>query len=335
MIAGLPDTTLPVTIDDLDETPPLAGGDGAVRASKALMGGQVSVHVRPSSSLSASAADRAARLILGRIEAWAARLTRFDPASELSRMNGAPTPTVGIGPTLTAVLDWGRGAEILSDGIVDVGLLDARLRAEGMDRPSEPPSPGSGRPATRHWSLRRHGRGASVERSIGLRFDLDGVAKGWLADRALDLLPNASTVVDADGDVAVQVADGTGWAIGVADPLCPGSQVAVVRLTRQRAGIERFGIATSGTSVHRWATDGDVRHHLIDPRTGHPAQTDVIQATAIASTARAAEAFAKTAVILGSRAARERMARPDVLGLVLITLDGAVVATRPTLRFLA
>ncbi len=318
-------------------TPSETGESGArwVSASEDLMGGRVSIHARPAGALTPDAAARAVAMTLARIGAWAGRLTRFDPASELSRLNAAPPRHVEIGPTLTEVLDWGRGAESLSDGIVDIGLLDARLLAESGLAPGDDPQAVPGLPASRRWSLTRNGRGATVDRPAGLRFDLDGVAKGWLADRALDLLPGISAVVDADGDIAVRVADEDGWAVGVADPREPGALLAVLNLGQSGEGVTRFGVATSGTSVHRWSADGRLRHHLIDPRTGRPAETDVVQATVIARTARAAEAFAKTAVIVGSEAALRRFDRPDVLGQWLVTETGAVLVTPARLEFIA
>lgn len=310
---------------------PPALATGWVSASADLMGGRVSVHVRPDSGAAGYVAGRAPDWILARIEAWAGRLTRFDTGSELSRLNAAGSGRVPIGPTLTAVLDWGRGAEALSDGIVDIGLLDARLLAErgssggAADR----------RPASRRWSLHRQRRGAIVERPNGLRFDLDGVAKGWIADRAMDLLPAISAVVDADGDLAVRVADDEGWDVGVADPRDPGTLLVTLRLARGADAVARFGVATSGTSVHRWTRAGRTQHHLIDPRTGRPARTDVVQATVIARTARAAEAFAKTAVIVGSEAAAAHLDRPDVFGQILVTESGDVLVSPATLEYLA
>jgi thiamine biosynthesis lipoprotein len=302
-----------------------------VSTSADLMGGRVSVHARPSAGMTRDAATRATRQVLARIDAWAGRLTRFDPASELSRLNVAPGSRVDVGATLTAVLDWGRGAEMLSDGIVDIGLLDARLLAESDGTSDDGPAT----LACRRWSLVRHGRGAMVDRPAGLRFDLDGVAKGWLADRALDLIPDVSCVVDADGDVAVRVADDDGWAIGVADPRDPGAPLTVLRLGRGDEPVARYGVATSGTSVHRWSRNGRSRHHLIDPRTGRPAITDVVQATVIARTARAAEAFAKTAVIVGSETAARQLDRPDVLGQILVIETGDVLASPATMAFVA
>ena len=122
---------------------------------------------------------------------------------------------MAIGPTLTAVLDWGRGAEAISDGIVDIGLLDARLLAESGANDGRPGPAQRSRPTVAGRCSGTE-RGATVERPAGLRFDLDGVAKGWIADRALDLLPGLSAVVDADGDIAARVVDDDGWDIGVA-----------------------------------------------------------------------------------------------------------------------
>ena len=131
------------------------------------------------------------------------------------------------------MLDWGRTAESLTAGVVDIGLLDARLEAEGLasvDQPSRSMVSPSSR-ASRSWSLDRVARGAYVRRQAGLRFDLDGIGKGWLADRALDRLPHhAAAVVDADGDVAVHLDTGMTWFIGVADPRLDGYDLAVLRL---------------------------------------------------------------------------------------------------------
>jgi thiamine biosynthesis lipoprotein len=61
--------------------------------------------------------------------------------------------------------------------------------------------------------------------------------------------------------------------------------------------LKDLGAATSGTTKRRW---GEGRHHLIDPRTGAPAVTDLIEVSVLAPTALEAEILAKTALILGS-----------------------------------
>ena len=294
------------------------------------MGGRVAVHLgldagaRPTAA-DLAAAQRAATRILNRLAAWAGRLSRFAAQSELSRLNADPGPSVPIGPTLTTVLDWGRAAEARTDGLVDITLLDARLAAEGLADHPGAPSVGS-----RSWSLERSRRRANVHRPAGLHFDLDGVAKGWLADRALDLASAYPTaVIDADGDLAVALSAGTPWRFAVADPRRSGARLAVLELPSGR-----FGLATSGRSVHRWRVDGQIRHHLVDPRTGSSAGGDVVQATVLAGSAREAEALAKAAVIAGSAAARPLLERPGVHGALLLTAAGDLLATPGTLRWL-
>jgi thiamine biosynthesis lipoprotein len=305
-----------------------------------LMGGRVGIHVRSShGGAGASTAAREAGRVLRRIDAWASQLTRYTTTSELARLNADPRPAVPIRPTLAAVLDWARSAEGLTDGIVDIALLDARLAAEGLldSEASGASSTSRASRASRSWSLDRCPLGGVVRRPPGLRFDLDGVAKGWLADRALGLLAgHAAAIVDADGDVAIRLGPGERFRIGVADPRRSSFDLAVLELTGSDGpGETRFGLATSGTSVHRWIRAGQVAHHLIDPRTGWSARTDVVQATVLARTAREAEALAKTAVILGSSAALDMLDRPDVDGAILLTDRDELLILPSTTRWLA
>ncbi len=300
-------------------------------AARPMMGGRVSVHI--SASAAPTRLERDADRVLDRLDAWARRLSRFEPASELTRLNAAPGGSVPVGPTLTAVLDWARTAETMTDGLVDVAMLDARLAAEAGASVTPPPAPG------RRWSLVRHARGSAVMREPGVRLDLDGVAKGWLADRALDLVldlaPGATALVDGDGDVAAMLAAGDELPVGVADPRSDDATLAIIRLAADPDGPRRFGVATSGVSVHRWTHGAEAAHHLIDPVTWRPAQTDVVQATVLADTARAAEAYAKVAVLAGSDLAPELLDRPGVHGVLLLTTRGEIRATPGMLPWLA
>ena len=304
---------------------PIAG-PVSLDVTRPMMGGMVSVQILDESNT--DGLEREAVRVLDRIEAWAGRLTRYSPDSELMRLNAATTSLVPIGPTLTAALDWARTAEGMTDGLVDASMLDERLAAEAGSDPAGPARAG------RRWSLRRTARGAAVEREPGVRFDLDGVAKGWLADRALAITPGRSALVDGDGDVAIRVAPGDSWAIGIGDPREPGTLLGALDLGADGDVMREWGIATSGTSVHRWMHAGAEAHHLIDPRTRRPAVTDVVQATVLAGTARAAEVFAKTAVIAGTERAFGLLDHPGVLGVLLLTRHGEIRATPGMVRWL-
>jgi thiamine biosynthesis lipoprotein len=294
------------------------------------MGGRLSVH------LAAAADDECARQdaqrLLSRIGRWADRLSRHLERSDLSALNADPRSSVPVGPTLGAVLWAGLEAADESDGLVDITLLDARLAAE-VSPSSVPTTPGP-----RTWSLATGPRRtAVVHRPPGVRFDLGGVAKGWLADRGLELLSSwPSAVVDADGDLAVRCAPGQLWAVAVDDPRTDGAALTILHLSAPLTGWPvRWGVATSGTSVHRWRHGESVRHHLIDPRTGAPALTDVVQATVVCGSALRAEALAKAAVIAGAVDGLALLERAGVRGAVILTQHDETLALPQTLTLLA
>ena len=126
-------------------------------------------------------------------------------------------------------------------------------------------------------------RSASLGR--GVRIDLGGIAKGFAVDRASELLaPVGPSLVNAGGDIAA-----TGeWIVGVDKE---GEPLALALVDG--------ALATSGRDRRRWLRDGEERHHLIDPSTGRPAESDLLRVTAFAATAVEAEVIAKTRFLVG------------------------------------
>jgi thiamine biosynthesis lipoprotein len=305
--------------------------DSEVSWSGPSMGGRLEVRIAvPTPAL--SQANRIAARVGGRVAAWASRLTRFTATSDLARLNAERSERLcAVRPTLAAVLEWSRQAAQQSAGSVDVALLDARLSAENPDDNTgfAGPSPSLDAGTAPSWSVASSGRWAIVERPPGTGFDLDGVAKGWIADRAAALLRHwPGALVDADGDIALHVTPGVEWIVGVEDPRSPEDRLlASFSFVGDRPGRRSFGVATSGTSVHRWQhPDGRAAHHLIDPRTRRPAVTDLIQATVVAPTAREAEVLAKSAVILGSMSGFRLLQESTAHAAVLLTAAGETIS---------
>ena len=109
--------------------------------------------------------------------------------------------------------------------------------------------------------------------------DLNGVAKAFAVDEALNLL-RADGFVAAGGDVAARGPVVVGLPAG-------GS-------VRVRGG----GIATSSTVHRSWSRGGERQHHLIDPGTGRPAVSRWTEVTVAASTCLGADVAAKAALLL-------------------------------------
>jgi len=223
--------------------------------------------------------------------AFERRLTRFDAQSELSRFNAAAGTRISVSPLLAELLRVCVDAYDLSDGLVNAACLPA-LMAAGYDRTITKTRrhPANRTPTTRRPDVPALPSvlevGATWARvATGCAIDLGGVGKGWLADRLCERFDNAA--INLGGDVRTRGTgpNGTGWNIA----LCTGRVVTV----------RDAGIATSGTSARRWHGG----HHLIDPRTGRPAQTDITAISVIADTALRAEILAKGACLLGTDAA--------------------------------
>ena len=291
------------------------------------MGGRLTLRVI-STVRDGARAEHDLRGVAGRIAAWAGRLTRFAPDSDLSVLNAvAVAGAVALRPTIAAVLAHAHTMSARTEGAVDVAMLDARCAAETGGN--------AGLADRSSWHLEADRRHGTLIRHGEARFDLDGVAKGWIADRALRLLEAYSgALVDADGDVAVRAPRATGWRVAVVHP--HDDEVAIARLGVPPGWpTDRFGVATSGTSVHRWDGPAGPTHHLIDPLTGRSAVTDVVQATVVAESTGVAECLAKAAVIRGSEAGLGLLERGDAWAALLCLENGDLVTTPGTSRWLS
>jgi thiamine biosynthesis lipoprotein len=258
-------------------------------------------------------------------------LSRFDADSELSRLNADPEPwRLSSRLTAAAVAAAIQAAE-RSDGLVDptlIGALEAAGYAESR-RNAEPASlrdalqvaPPRRPAAPSHCALWRtvSVAGREIRRPPGVRLDLGGSAKGFAADRAAASLAGQGTfAVDAGGDIVMGGASGTSRRVTVAHPL------------DERPALEfdlaAGAVATSGLGTRIWRTGSGYAHHLLDPATGRPAWTGVVQATAVASTGVEAETLAKTALLLGPERGL-RVLEPS--GGALVLDDGRVMIAGP------
>jgi thiamine biosynthesis lipoprotein len=257
---------------------------------------------------------------------WEATLSRFRPQSELSQINASTDRWFRVSETLWSVLQTAIRAEEHSGGLVTPTLLQ-NLIAAGYNRSFD--SSFVAESTSEVIDYHRFGihdiqidpEDFSIRLPYGLYLDFGGVAKGWAANQALERLQSyGSALVDAGGDIAISGAqrDGQLWPVAIDDPRRPGSSLGLLSLGNS-------GVATSGQDYRRWQQGVVWKHHIIDPRTGEPAVTDVLSATIIAPTVMEAETAAKTVLIMGSQAGLGWLeARPALAGLLVLTDDRVV-----------
>lgn len=264
-------------------------------------------------------------------EEWEQALSRFRSDSELCELNRRPGIPVVVSQILWDVFEAAQRAEAETFGLVNPLIADALVEA-GYDRSFEELQPGSGHlplmADARHVPALSDVRVDPEQHTLclpaGARLDFGGVAKGWAAQQAaLILAAHGPALFSAGGDIAVsgRRAGGEPWEIGVENPFQQDQYVEYLYL-------EHGGVATSGKDYHRWMHSGVSRHHIIDPRTGLPAETDVLTATVIAPDAMLAEAFAKAVMISGSAAGLAWLDGDERLAGLLILENGERLYSR-------
>jgi thiamine biosynthesis lipoprotein len=265
------------------------------------------------------AAEAAARR---RLEAWHDRFSRFRPDSEPARLNADPRPAVPVSRVMARLVEAVVAAGRMTGGLVDATLL-REIEAAGYRTDLGAPLPvglalrlapprRAARPSTAaRWPEIRV-VGTVVHRPPGVAIDGGGLAKGLFADLIAESLPHAVLAVDCGGDLRVR---GPRRRIRVADPF-GGPAIHAFTLAAGAA-------ATSGIGRRSWLdARGRPAHHLLDPATGRPAFTGVVQATALAPTALEAEIRAKAAVLSGPDRADRWLAHG---GLIVLEDGGRIV----------
>ncbi len=263
---------------------------------------------------------------------WHARFSRFAPDSELAGLNSSPRDQVRVSPMMLSLIEAARTAARDTGGLLDVTLGAEIQRAgyvthfEGDGLPLDmalaqapPRRRAAPKPRSAVTELSTDPEAGTVSRPPGTMIDLGGIAKGVFADRLARRLAGFDAyVVDCAGEIRWGGRAGLLREVGVVSPFDGEPLHAFARA--------QGAIATSGIGKRSWLDrDGRPSHHLLDPRTGQPAYTGLVQASALARTAAEAEALATAAVLSGPGAAPEWLR----YGGVLVADDGATRCSGP------
>lgn len=228
--------------------------------------------------------------------------SRFVASSDLSRVNASAGRLVPVARRTVALVDVALDAAAQTDGLVDptigshvvhagyrddIAAVRDRLVVTG-DRPM---------PRRADWQRVEVDHELSrVGVPSGMALDLGAICKAWTADVAAHAIAaslGTGVLVEIGGDVAVAGRRAVPWQVLVSEQAGQrGEQV----------GLTSGGLATSSTAARRWRTPAGPAHHIVDPRTGEPAQGPWRTATVWAATAVAANTASTAAIVLGDDA---------------------------------
>jgi thiamine biosynthesis lipoprotein ApbE len=232
-----------------------------------------------------------------------------------------------VTPLLAEAIAVALRAAELTDGDVDP-TVGAAMSALGYDRDFEqiqaarrPSAPLTVRTVPGWREVRLEGQTLTMPE--GVQLDLGATAKAWAADRSAARIARQAgcgVLVSLGGDIAVAgPAPEGGWRIRVQD--VTGAPDETPEGPYALIAIRDGGLATSSTRARRWQRGGDVLHHILDPRTGLPAEPVWRTVSVAAGTCADANA-ASTAAVIRGRAALGWLAR---LGLPARLVDATGV----------
>ena len=158
----------------------------------------------------------------------------------------------------------------------------------------------------------------------GMSLDFGGIAKGYAADEIAEILRKNSVsraVLDLGGNVYVygRKNDGSPWQIGIRNPYGTSDNPAMVLSLE-----ESMSVVTSGVYERFFTRDGNLYHHILDPKTGAPAQRDFLSVTIVDNSSMRADALSTTAFLVGMEKYSVTFTSPAVF----INGDMSVIASK-------
>jgi thiamine biosynthesis lipoprotein len=269
-----------------------------------------------------SRTDAAADAAFDIIDGISRTMNRFDPESELSKLNAAAGKDwVPVSENLFSVIRDSVEYSRRTGGAFDATVLPVmklwNFREEMPAAPSAEVVEGA-RSLT-GWekvALNPGDRRVFLPRE-GMGIDLGGIAKGYAVDRAAEELRRrgirAAMVVGAGNIAVIGTPPGRrSWRIGVQHPRRKGETIGTL-------SIASGAVATSGDYERFVMIKGRRYSHIIDPASGWPVANNVVSVTIHAPTAEDADAYAKFVFVRGKDDGMRFVESQQGMGAVVIT----------------
>lgn len=243
-----------------------------------------------------------------RIEEIAAAVDYYSDSSEVSAINRAEAgEAVPVGEDVSEILTAALDISEKSDGAFDITVAPLKDLWHISDGAHEPPAQADIDATLTHIGYKKItlADGTVTKSDFETKIDLGGAAKGYAADRAAELLRNAGVsyaLIDLGGNIYAlgknpNRSDG-GWLIGLQKPFGQsGEYFTSVTITEG-------AVVTSGTYQRFFEWDGTLYHHIINPKTGCPADSGISGASIVSDSALLADCLSTACMVLGEEDGR-------------------------------
>lgn len=273
-------------------------GPGSSHQSRILMDTVVSIRVYRGNADQIDHAIEAAFAEMARLDGL---LSAWKPDSDISRINlSAGQSPVPVDPRTWEAVEKIQSLSELTRGAFDM-TIGAVTRLWDFASPDTVPPDSTAISRALRLVDSRQVLLDSVNRTIGLRqqgarLDPGGAAKGYVVDRAIEILREhgvEAAVIDAGGDIGLlgRKTNGAPWSIGVRDPEDPNATIEIIE-------VDSGAVATSGNYERYFIHDQIRYHHILDPKTGRPVP-QVVSVSILAPTALEADILSTAVFVLG------------------------------------
>lgn len=249
-----------------------------------------------------------------------ARFSRFKKESELSRFNTKTEGKQIVSEQFFALFEKAVEYHLFTEGLFNPTILSA-LEKEGYTKSSHEGFTSAEDAPTNNSPILSLGNIAADKEALtidtcGARIDFGGIGKGYIIDQVTLFLRSQgyyNFFIDAGGDLYAggrnEEKNYPYWAVEIENPKYPDQSLATLTLSDMAA-------TTSGINRRHWINGTEVKHHIIDPRTGKSAETDLVSVTVVAHETALADVLAKSILILGREAGGAFAARKNIAALL-------------------
>ena len=258
------------------------------------------------------------------LDAAEAEIQRLDrlfsstaPESDISRINNAGTAVIDD-DTLGLL---SRSLELceLTDGYLDITVYPIVERWGFISKNYSVPERGELESLLKNVDYKRVSLNSAEILPEGFKLDLGAVAKGYTADKLKELLKSrgvGSAVLNLGGSVLAygKKPNGEDWRVGITDPADTEKYMGVI-------GCSDKTVVTSGDYERYFERDGKRYCHIIDPKTGYPADNGITSVTVVSDDGTKNDALSTALFVMGADKAREFIAADGSFDCVILTAD--------------
>ena len=247
--------------------------------------------------------------------------------SEVSYLNSSKGEKVRVSDELIEILEYSNEFSRLSNGLFDVTIYPlAELWDFKAENPTIPTQENLNSAISKidYNNIKIDGNFVVLENQA--QVDLGGIAKGYIAGEIRNYLLESEVekaIINIGGNIVTigSKSKDQGFQIGIQTPFSEQNQIsAAIEITD-------MSVVTSGTYERSFTIDNKLYHHILDPKTGYPAESDMMSATIISADPFLADALSTTSFLLGIEKAAELIEGIDGVEAVFINSNNEIIVT--------